>query len=121
MHPDDQDPDLKRLRTPRDEVEDETPNIDTTVTEEDLALLNTESETLDGDDIIITSERILRQSLGGAILAISKLARASKNDKIKLDAAKYIIDRNLGPLAQVNPVGGKKNPLEELLGDVVSD
>lgn len=43
------------------------------------------------------AQRLIEERAPQAVLVISKLADASDSDKVRLDAAKYILDRVLGP------------------------
>lgn len=88
----------------------------TDVTEEDLRSLVDESRILDDGNLATTASRILREQLPNAILSISKIARTSSNERLKLDAAKYIVDRNLGRIGDGGTV--TNDPLAKLLGDI---
>jgi hypothetical protein len=61
--------------------------LDPSATEEDLAL------------------RILREGLVPAAQSIVHLAAYSASESVKLSAAKYVIDRNLGPIAKAGNNG----------------
>lgn len=69
---------------------------------------------------IDAAKRILDESLPGAVASVTHLALNSQNEKIRLDASKYIIERNMGTLN--NPVStGKGDPWTELLNNVLVD
>lgn len=82
---------------------DDTPNADehTFVTKEDLDALKEESEVfgIDNDDPMAVADFHLRQYLPQAILSVGKLARSAANERVRLSAAQYIIDRNLGKVS----------------------
>lgn len=54
-----------------------------------------------------------------AVAQIAHLARYAKNERIKLDASKYIVERVLGPAG--GKMEGTKSPLESLVGKLVED
>ena len=81
------------------------------ITEEDLALLREESDILDGGDHVVTAERLFKENLPQAVLNIVKLASHAQSDRVRLDASKYIVERNMGRLQDINTVN--KDPLEE--------
>lgn len=87
------------------------------VTPEDLAALKAEVDTF-GEEESALAERLLRENLPMATMSIIKIARAGSSDRTRLDAAKYIVERNLGRLQDINP-NAKKLPLESLLEDLM--
>lgn len=50
---------------------------------------------------------------------IINIALWGLDERRKLDAAKYIVDRVLGRIGEEKMADGKENPLEAMLGDVV--
>lgn len=63
---------------------------------------------------------VFKQNAPAAALAIVHLAKFGSNDKIRLDAAKYVTERVLGPAREVVNSGGT-DPLQQLLEDVVGE
>lgn len=88
------------------------------VTPEDLAALKAEVDTF-GEEESALAERLLRENLPMATMSIVKIAQSGSTDRVRLDAAKYIVERNLGRLQDINP-NAKKLPLESLLEDLKS-
>jgi hypothetical protein len=81
----------------------------------------TDERSITGEDEVQQTARIFREALPQATQAIVHTALYSDNDKLRLEAARYVVERNLGGLAHVNPATGTDNPWEALLGDVVSE
>lgn len=67
----------------------------TFVSDEDIQLLNAGVD-LAGNNAAALANQILLDSLPMAVTSIAKIARFSENDAVKLNAAKYIVERNLG-------------------------
>ena len=65
-----------------------------------------------------TASRVFRENLPLAAQAICHVARYAPNERIRLDAAKYVVERNLGRLADVQPTS-TEDPFEKLLAEVV--
>lgn len=53
----------------------------------------------------VTAKRLLEENVPGAVLAIVHLSQNSHNERIRLDAAKYVTDRVLGKISDVNAAG----------------
>lgn len=83
-----------------------------------LASLTDEVDALDSGDETKTTERILRQALPAATAAVVNAALYSTNERIRLEAAKLIMDRCLGTVAQSNPLGAVKDPLAQLVEEI---
>ena len=98
------------------ETEDEVP----WVTEEQVAALVMEREFKPAESEEELATRIFREGLPVAAQAIAHLARHSKSEKMRFDAARYVVDRNLGRI--VDPTGLKRgeDPLKEFLGMVTT-
>lgn len=65
-----------------------------------------------------TAKRMFEENVIGATASLVHLALNSQNEKIRLDASKYIIERNLGSVN--NPVSsGKGDPWDALLENVI--
>ncbi len=91
---------------------------DDLVTDEELDLLNEEVKVLHGGDLKAAAESLLEEKAIGAVQAISKLALGSSNERVRLDASKYILERVLGPLSKmVVEFDPDSDPLTQLLLD----
>lgn len=86
------------------------------VTAEDLAALKAEVDTF-GEEESALAERLLRENLPMATMSIVKIAQNGSTDRVRLDAAKYIVERNMGRLQDVNP-NAKKQPIEAFLEEM---
>lgn len=77
--------------------------------------------TVHGD---LTSEQIAKnifdENLVPAALAIVHLAQHSPNEKMRMDAAKYVLERIMGRIGDP-PRESAENPLEKLLADIVDN
>lgn len=69
------------------------------VTEEDIKALEMERDVL-GDDYEQQSLRILKENLPVVVNSIVKLARTASSETVRLNAAKYVVDRNLGKITE---------------------
>lgn len=82
------------------------------VTEDELAALAEERETL-----AMTpeeqAEKILEENLIPSIHSLGKMARSAQSETVRMNAAKYIIDRNLGKITDAKPK--EVTPLEDFL------
>ena len=70
----------------------------TFVSDDDVDMLTAEKEMLGGSTVDL-GRRYLEENLPQAVLSIVKVARHSENDKLRFDAAKYIVERVLGKIA----------------------
>lgn len=61
----------------------------------------------------------LRKAAPNAANAIIDLALNSENDRIRLDAAKYILDRTLGKIPDANPAGTQAAGWEQIIDSVL--
>lgn len=73
---------------------------------------------LNGESEQETAGRVFRENLPLAAQAIVHVARYASNERIRLDAAKYVVERNLGRLADVQ-VAPIDDPFEKLLAEVI--
>lgn len=86
------------------------------VTDEEVAAL-TEEHRIMSESLEDLGKRMLAEALPKAILMIVKLAESGATDTTRLNAAKYLIDRNLGPVSTAaNEIS--KAPWEKILDDV---
>jgi len=99
---------------PRDENE-----FRTFVTDEDLEALKQERNAF-----ALTNEaqgdRLLLEQLPLAILSLGHLAQGATQERVRLSAAQYIIDRNLGKITEQGSAKSK-DPLEMLIASTVVD
>jgi hypothetical protein len=86
--------------------------------DEALKSLAQESQLLDADDKNATAKRLFREAGPTAAAAIVHIAQYGDNERLRLDAARYITERNLGKVGGEDAGG---DPLEELLASVVKD
>jgi hypothetical protein len=102
---------------PRDPSVNPFPDEDAAwVTEEEIKALAEEREILGGDETA-QAERILKENLPQITQSLVKLARSAQSESVRLNAAKYIVDRNLGRIAEPEPV--IEDPLRTFMGEVV--
>jgi hypothetical protein len=59
-----------------------------------------------------------RESLPVAAASICHLALHSANERIRLDASKYVVERNLGRIGE-NNLPGAKDPVDDLIKEVL--
>lgn len=62
------------------------------------------------------AKRLFRENLIQATQAICHLAVYGLNEKLRFDAAKYVVERNLGPAGYD---GGVRDPIEDLIAEIV--
>jgi hypothetical protein len=85
------------------------------VTEEDVKALEMERDIL-GDDVEQQAIRILKENLPTVVHSIVKLARTAQSETVRLSAAKYVVDRNLGRIT--DPDTGDDDMLRKVLEGV---
>ena len=86
------------------------------VSEDDIKALADEREVFGEIDEVAQTERILKENLPAVTLSVIKLARTASSETVRLNAAKYVIDRNLGKISDPDPTGD--DPLVELIEGV---
>ncbi len=92
------------------------------VTDEELDLLNDEVKVLHGNDLKEAANILLEEKAILAVQSIAKLARTANNDRIRLDASKYILERVLGPLSKMQlEIDEEETALGKLLKDAGFD
>jgi hypothetical protein len=62
-------------------------------------------------------KRLLRENVDGAALELIHIAKHGSTEKLRLDACKLIMDRVLGPVANVQ-ADSNDNPLEQLFREL---
>jgi len=80
-----------------DGIESQKDDALTFVSEEDIKNLKLEQEVTD-ESMVSMGQRFFEDNLPQAVLSIVKVARHSENDKLRFDAAKYIVERVLGKI-----------------------
>jgi len=91
---------------------------DTWVSDEEIKAL-AEERVIMGTDLEQQAEEILKQNLPAIVQSVVKLARSAQSETVRLNAGKYVIDRNLGRISDPEPEG--EDALKQFLGDVVSE
>ncbi len=79
--------------------------------EEDIKALEEQSDVM-GENEIDTAKRLLKENLVGATAAITQIALYSDNEKLRFDASKYIIERNMG---KADGTDNEGDPVEALI------
>jgi hypothetical protein len=72
------------------------------VSEEELEALRTEATIMGDPDEVATAERLFRQNLPHAALAIVKISQNGQSERARLDASRYIVERVMGRLQDLN-------------------
>lgn len=85
------------------------------VTEEDVKALELERDIM-GTDEEQQAVQILKDNLPSVVHGIVKLARTAQSETVRLNAQKYVIDRNLGKIQ--DPDTGEADALREVLEGV---
>jgi len=108
---------------PRDPSRDSDPlgafgggDDDAWVTEDEIKALNAERDVM-GTTLEQQAESILKENLPHVVHSVVKLARSASSETVRLNAAKYIIDRNLGKISE--PAPDTHDPLHEFMKGVV--
>lgn len=99
---------------PRDPTTDDV--NDPWVSDDDVNALSEERDVM-GYDETEQAERIFKENLPAVAQAVVKLSRSAQSETVRLNAAKYVIDRNLGKITE--PVSTEESPTEEFLKGVV--
>jgi hypothetical protein len=72
-------------------------------------------------DYIEQAKRILHEGLPGAAQAIINLSKFANSEQIKLAAAKYVIDRGLGPVNGKSTNDNENDPISKLINDIMEN
>ncbi|SRR6266481_8303926 len=80
---------------------------------EDLSSLELEGDLYPNEDPEARARRIFREALPAAAQRVTSLI-SSPNDKISLDAAKYVVERNLGKPGE-DPAHASNDLLRQLV------
>jgi hypothetical protein len=82
---------------------------------EGLAL---EEQTHPGESEESRARRLFRENSPAAALSITHMAMHGSNERIRLDASKYVIERVLGRVGD-DAYDGEKSPIESFVNDVI--
>ena len=63
--------------------------------------------------------KVFEQGVALAATSIMHIAMHSPNEKLRLDASRYVVDRLLGRVGEEKVTSTAKDPFEALLGDVI--
>lgn len=85
---------------------------------DDLDTLLAETNALYDGNSRLHAERICQNNAAAAMQVIVTLALTNTNDKLRLEASKYLIERNLGRVG--NEANGKVDPLGELYEEMLA-
>lgn len=66
------------------------------------------------------ADSLLEEHLPSAILALVDMSRSSANERIRLDAAKYLTDRVLGRISDATGAD-TSTPLDDVIDRITSD
>jgi hypothetical protein len=69
------------------------------------------------EDPVQRAKRLLKEAADGAAATLVEIALHGSTEKLRLDAAKTILDRVIGPVSQVQPTDDE-SPLERMLKDL---
>lgn len=64
------------------------------------------------------ARRVFKENSANAAMSIVHLSMRSRNERLRLQASQYIVDRVLGPAGRANE-DASKGPLEDLLATMV--
>jgi len=67
-----------------------------------------------------TARRVFREALPNAAKAIAEISMNSTNDRTRLAASQYIVERNLGKVGD-DPAHVSDNALSRLVNDIAED
>jgi hypothetical protein len=85
--------------------------------DEALHSLADETRILDGDDPTMSARRIFRENAAIAATTICHIAKYCPSDRTRFEAAKYVVERNLGRIGEETTV--EDDPLQALMASVV--
>lgn len=91
----------------------------TKVTPQELKSLESERSTFDETETQMTN-RIFRQNAIAAAQSVCKIALFGQSERLRLDAAKYVVERNLGRV-QDQMFAPEDDPFMRLFDDVLVD
>lgn len=68
----------------------------------------------------MVAKRLLEENLPLAVMAINHLANYSQTEAIRFNAAKFVVERTMGPSERVNPTEGR-HAWDDIYERVVSE
>lgn len=80
----------------------------------------TEEQEVMGETVEDQAKRIFRDALPVAAMAVVHLAQYSGNEKTRLEAARYVVERNVGRLQDMAIVG-IDDPMAALMAEIVTE
>jgi hypothetical protein len=86
-------------------------------TEAELEAMRLEGELHPTETEEVTARRLFREALPVATLGILSLARNSTNDRVRFDACKYVVERNLGKVGD-DPAYASDDVLRSIVDDI---
>jgi hypothetical protein len=91
--------------------------------EDELALLaqGPQATTSRADTAEATAVAIFRDNAGVCAEIIVDIAVHGENERTRLAASKYVVDRVLGRIPEAAPVNGPSDPLQALFGSVLRE
>lgn len=89
--------------------------------EELQSLLNLEAQLHPEEDEEAYARRRFRENLGFAVNSVCQIATTSTNERLRLDAAKYVIERNIGKIDVLGDIGRDDDPLKKFMSSIVSE
>ena len=75
---------------------------------------------LDNGDQVKTASRIFLENTAVAAQSIVHTALYSHNERLRLDAAKYVVERSMGKIGDTDPLS-TKDPWEDLLTSITKE
>jgi hypothetical protein len=101
--------------------EDETELVDRRewISDEALAAVKMNKQLHPEESEIEMTRRVFRENSPMAAQAIAHMAIHSSNERVRLDSAKYVVERVLGKPGEENPHG--RTPLEALMDGIVTE
>lgn len=84
-----------------------------------LRSLVTETQVMDGESPEQTMMRLFKENGPIAALSICQISQHSPNERLRLDASKYVMDRVLGRIGDADTTI-ESDPLEDLLSKILA-
>lgn len=92
---------------------------DLRITEEQIKSLVAERTAYEEDEVA-QARRLLRENLVPAVYSIVQISQHSGSDRLRMQASQYIVERNLGRIADTAPVD-PADPFKDFLAECVRD
>lgn len=91
---------------------------DDLVTEDQVKALAEERD-ITGDDEQAQAERLFKEHLPSAVLTIISLARNAASERVRMSAAQYIVERNLGKITD-RTIAEEQDELRQLVQELTA-